>query len=398
MDELQQDLVSGAVRLPQVGSVIRTAEAAPCYAVMDGEGDVIPAVAAYLRDLALSDVSPMTLRSYAHDLLRWWRLLSVLNVAWDRASRTEVEVLIGWMRSADNRQRRRGAGGAAPGTVNLVTGKRTLRLGYAPRTINHQLSVLASFYAFHATFGHGPVINPVPGVREVRERLQNMAPWDSFGEHRRGPLRQKVARAQPRSIPDAQFDALMGRMGNHRDRAMLTILVSSGARAAELLGLRSEHVDWAGQRIYVVSKGSRELEPIPVSPEALRHLALYFDQHGVPAEAEAVFRTTRGPSRPLTYGAARRVMQRANAALGSNWTLHDLRHTLVMRLATDPALTLPEIMTVTRHRRVDSMTPYLQPRIDETFDKLQEHYLRPRTAPTYAAGYDPEDMRTVFGA
>lgn len=36
--------------------------------------------------------------------------------------------------------------------------------------------------------------------------------------------------------------------------------------------------------------------------------------------------TLRRPHRPLTYHAAHRMFERANACLGSDWTLHDLRH------------------------------------------------------------------------
>jgi hypothetical protein len=31
-------------------------------------------------------------------------------------------------------------------------------------------------------------------------------------------------------------------------------------------------------------------------------------------------------------------------------------------------------------------------------DKLTEHYSRPRPQPTYAVGYDPDDIKAVFGA
>ena len=41
---------------------------------------------------------------------------------------------------------------------------------------------------------------------------------------------------------------------------------------------------------------------------------------------EPLWWTLRRPFRPLTYDAARMVFTRANAALGANWTLHDLRH------------------------------------------------------------------------
>ncbi|WP_405881590.1 hypothetical protein OG762_25235 [Streptomyces sp. NBC_01136] len=45
------------------------------YVVVDGAGREIEPVSRYLRDLLLGDVSPLTCRSYGHDLLRWFRLL-----------------------------------------------------------------------------------------------------------------------------------------------------------------------------------------------------------------------------------------------------------------------------------------------------------------------------------
>ena len=295
--------------------------------MLDAGGVEVAPISSYLRDLTLADCSQLTVRSYAFDLLRWWRLLAAVGVSWDQATRAEVEVLVGWMRSARNDQRyRRRPGSPAAGSVNPVSGKQSLRLGYAPRTINHGLTVVSSFYAFHAVFGRGPVLNPVPTSKQRRDRLAHRSPIEAPVEHRRAPLRQRIGRQAPRAIPDDRFDELFAQMGSHRDRALLALFVSTGARAAELLGLRAEHVDWAGQRVFVVSKGTRAVEPVPASPQALRLLALSYDGHGTPANGEAVFRTVRGVSRPLTYSAARRVLQRANTILGSDWTLHDLRH------------------------------------------------------------------------
>ena len=50
--------------------------------------------------------------------------------------------------------------------------------------------------------------------------------------------------------------------------------------------------------------------------------------------------TLRRPHRPLTYHAAHRMFERANASLGADWTLHDLRHSAAARMARDPQLTL----------------------------------------------------------
>jgi integrase len=177
----------------------------------------------------------------------------------------------------------------------------------------------------------------------------------------------------------------------------VTLYLSTGARASELLGVRGDQVDWAGQRVWVISKGSRALEPVPASPEAFRYLAAYFHEHGTPGADEVIWRTLHGKSRPLNYHAARRILQRANDVLGTDWTLHDLRHTTITRMVSDPNLTVPEVMAVTRHRRVSSMSPYLRPRIDEVFEKVQEHFAAPRPERSLTPGYDADDFSAVFG-
>lgn len=45
------------------------------WLVMDDAGREIEPVSSYLRDRLLGNVSPLTCRSYAYDLLRWFRVL-----------------------------------------------------------------------------------------------------------------------------------------------------------------------------------------------------------------------------------------------------------------------------------------------------------------------------------
>jgi len=346
--DLRQAIREGRVGLSPVGVVGRGADGIPPYVVNIGEVEVEP-ISTYLSELVLSDTSPLTVKSYAYDLLRWWRLLALVEVAWDRAGRGEVELLVGWLRSAANPQRRRSSLSVPePGSVNLKTGKQALGAGYAPSTINHQLTVLAGFYEFHMLFGRGPLVNPVPVAADRRRLLEHRSPLEPV-------------------------------------------------RASELLEMIGKRVDWGRQRIWVVSKGSREVSMVPGSPEAFSYLARYFDAYGTPRPQERVWRTMRGARRPLTYWAMRRVMQRANDRLGTNWSLHDLRHTAATRMASDPELTLPEVQTIMRHRHLATTEAYLQPRIEELHDKLQEHFRRPRPEQTYPAGYRPEDVETVFG-
>ena len=115
-------------------------------------------------------------------------------------------------------------------------------------------------------------MNPIPVSAQRRQMLAHHGPLEPVPLVRRAWLRQTVPRQALRAIPDALRDALFAAMVCDRDRALLEFYVSSGARASELLGLNVEDVDWGGQLIYVVSKGTRIRQPVPASPDAFRDL------------------------------------------------------------------------------------------------------------------------------
>jgi hypothetical protein len=206
VDEMRLKLLEGQIGLPGIGAVRQSTTGLLPYVVVDETGREIEAFSVFLRDLVLTDMSPLTVRSYGNDLLRWWRVLQLIGLPWDQANRLEVEIMVGWMRSAANPQRR----GSGARLMNPRTGKRPLAAGYAPATINHALAVLASFYAFHTRFGRGPVVNPVPESPGRRARLAHRSPLEETPGLRRAPLRQKAAVLAPRSIPDDLVDELIG--------------------------------------------------------------------------------------------------------------------------------------------------------------------------------------------
>jgi integrase len=398
VETMRQMLGDGVMEIPRVGGVLETGEPGLPSVVVDCRGVEVEPVSEFLRDLMLCDMRAGTCRSYAHDLLRWFRLLWLLGMGWERATTSEVALLVGWLRSAPNPQRRRSSESTVvAGEVNMRTGKPTLRAGYSRSTINHALTVVSQFYAFHAHAGRGPVVNPVPERPDRRRALAHRSPIDPVRPHRRAPLRQRVVEAAPRSIPDAMWDELFAAVGNDRDRALLELFVSTAARAEELLGLGMDDVDWAGQRIWVVSKGSRLRQLVPASPQGLVWLARYLHAVGPPPPGTPIWRTMDRRQSPLTYAALRRTLQRANDRLGTNWTAHDLRHTAAMRMAADPSLTVVDVQTVLRHRHLTSTQRYFRPRIDEVIDKLHDHFDRPQPPPRPAPGYAAEDLRVVFG-
>jgi len=84
--------------------------------------------------------------------------------------------------------------------------------------------------------------------------------------------------------------------------------------------------------------------------------------------------------------------------LGTNWTVHDLRHTAAARMVASGVLTLPEVQAVLGHADLRTTSRYTVPRTDELCERLQEYYARPAApARRFSAGYAAADLAVVFG-
>jgi integrase len=430
-DEPVRDLASLVV--PQTGWLQATSDPWEPYRLLDPAGVVVGPVAAYLKDLQAAGRPGTTQRSYAMALLRWFRFVWAIGLPWDQATRVEARDFARWIQIVDKPMRshwraqevngsRDGmpavtAAGAASGTPNPVTGKPTPGRKYASTTRAHSESVLRGFYDFHQDAGSGPMVNPFPLVRERRggRAHAHHNPIEPYRNERSGLYRPRPVRRVPRSIPDARFNELFAQLGSHRDRALVAFWVSTGARAAELLGAHYADADAGQQLLTVVRKGTQAIQQLPASPDAFVWLRLYQAQlHGlVPTRRDdPLWWTLRRPFRQLTYHAAYRMFHRAGAALGANWSLHDLRHTAAYRMARDPDMPLTDVQWVLGHAQLTTTQLYLTPLTEDVIAGVLAHYAR-RTA-TGVAGdaqpssslpaadppallYRPETLNTLFG-
>jgi integrase/recombinase XerC len=414
-DGVQRGDGSGLVLLA-VGEVQERPGQCPPWVIVDVDGVEHEPTSAYLCDLVASDCSPLSCRSYAFDLLHFQRYLATIGVEWEQTTRAEIRDYVLWLRSAPNPSRVRKSGLPLAGSLNPVTGKAYLAAGYAPRTVNHRLSVIRGFFEFHLRVGGRPLVNPVPDVGFPGERLGShhnpLEPWPI--PRRRAPYRQKVADQPPRWIPDESWTRLFAVLTTDRDRAIFTILVASGARAEELLRMRGQDVDYGRQAVRLVTKGTRDERWVATSPDSLVWLARYLAGGFASAPTEPLWCTLRGRCRPLTYWSLRAVLERANKQLGTNWVLHDARHTCAMRLASDPEVSLVDLQQHLRHQHLTTTADsYLRPRAEEVIAHVHAHYQRRQRPPDAAAAnasrtsgvaaprsgwsYDDADLNVLFG-
>jgi integrase/recombinase XerD len=408
LDLPERDLRS--IRLPMLGKVVPSDGVVP-WVVLDAAGEPVEPIMRYLRDFVARGNRPGSVRSYAYDLRRWWRFLAAVEVEWDRATSREVCDFVLWIQSSIKPRRfARTASARTAGKTNAVTRKRHLSDRYEPTTVRHSNSVLRSFYEFWIETGEGPLVNPVPRDREGRRPNAHHNPLESYRAEGRLRYNPKLPKRRPRSMPDERWRDLFGSMRSNRDRAILALAISTAARANELLGMTGADVDWGNQLIRVQRKGTDAEQWLPASPEALVWLRFYWNDIGGIGPNDPLWvtlrRRRRGPDselvrRPLNYEALRAVLRRANERLGSNWTMHDARHTCAIRMIRDERLSLRDVQTILGHAHLTTTQIYIEEDEAEVVARVQEHLTDRReraTQPiTPAQGYQQADLDVLFG-
>ena len=221
------------------GAVEVTGDSWLPFRVTDPCGAVVESVSAYFRDLQAAGRSDATLRSYGMDLLRWFRFLWAVEVAWNRATRIEARDFCRWMLVSGKTSRlhwRRPL---------QVRDRSSTAVAYSASVRAHGETVLRGFYGFHLAAGSGPIVNPFPLHRSRRggRAYAHHNPMEPHRKERTGLYRPRVPSRIPRSIPDEEFNEIFARLPSNRDRALVAFYVSTGARASELLSATRGDVD-----------------------------------------------------------------------------------------------------------------------------------------------------------
>jgi integrase/recombinase XerD len=169
--------------------------------------------------------------------------------------------------------------------------------------------------------------------------------------------------------------------------------------------------DWGDQLVRVVRKGTQAQQWLPASPDAFVWLRLYLAELGDPLRPnDRVWQTLRrrdhgdGLRRhPLNYEALRAVFRRVNTLLGTNWSMHDLRHTAALRMARDENLSMKDVQEILGHAHLSTTADvYLVEDETQVIRRVQRHLAEreqraQQAPPPVAAGYDADDLAVLFG-
>ena len=269
--------------------------------------------------------------------------------------------------------------------------------GLSPRTISHALGFAGRFLAHR--FGNGVIdltrLRAADTIGFVQHALARRTPYRdktvtthlrTFFQYlfARGATTTNLALSIPRAAqrwdarlprhlsPDGVEAVLASVRGNPRhgarDYAMLLLMARLGLRAAEVIAIQLDDIDWRAGELLVRGKGQLH-DRLPITAEVGEALSRYLREERGETSCRTVFITHRAPHRAFKDGQiVNAILKDALAATGQQPVTpyvgsHLLRHSLATRLVNAGA-SLAEVGDVLRHRSRSSTMLYARLDID----------------------------------
>jgi site-specific recombinase XerD len=304
----------------------------------------------YLVDRAYSD---RTVEAYAYDLLAFCRWLG--DESLDVAAVTTDDLLryLAACRTVAVRGR--------PGG-NVYSIKDGRSAGLAPSSINRRLVAISGLYSYRQM--RDPLAtNPVPRGREARRSAAG-ARSGMLGHlsrpRPRSALRLREPRRLPRGLDRSETKALLQSFRTDRDRAIAGLMLFSGLRSIEVLGLAVRDVDIGRGWVRVMGKGAKERR-VPLDPDVAALVQAYLLAERPETESTAMFVVAKGPHRgqPLTRAGLRTIFRYHRERSGvRSGNPHALRHSFGTALA-EAGVDLAVLQALMGHDHVDSAAAYV---------------------------------------
>jgi len=302
------------------------------WTVLGDDHVPIEPVERFLGYLSSIERSPNTVKAYAHDLKDWFTFLGRRGLDWRSVTLEDVAGYVAWLRLPP---------AAREGRVQVLP---SVEHHCAASSVNRKLAALASFCEFHARDGApllGGVLVTTGGPGRRRSSTSSFRPFlhhiTKSAPTRGRTIALRSAAPRPRVLEVTEAQAILDGCEHLRDRFLFALLLDTGIRIGEALGLRHEDLDIAQPRVAVIArdndnraraKGGRS-RFIPASGQLVRLYADYLGQEYGALDSDYVFVNLWGSphGRPMAYPAVYDLVRRLRRRTGVAFSPHWFRHT-----------------------------------------------------------------------
>jgi site-specific recombinase XerD len=285
----------------------------------------------FLAFLSAIERSPNTVKAYAHDLKDWFTFLAGRGVDWRAVRVEDVAGFVAWLRLPPT---------ARDGRVVVLP---TVEHHCGAGSVNRKLAALASFCEFHSRQGVA-LAGVLTAMTPAGQRGSSGGSFKPFLHHvtKNSPQRRRTVALTtpaptPRVLTVAQTQAILDACTRLRDRLLFGLLLDTGMRIGEALGLRHEDLGIAERQVVVMprlndnrarAKAGRS-RMIPASAELMRLYADYLNREYGALDSDYVFVNLWADplGHPLRYPAVYDLVGRLRRRTGVVFGPHHFRHT-----------------------------------------------------------------------
>lgn len=208
--------------------------------------------------------------------------------------------------------------------------------------------------------------NNVTSVNNIRRALSVFFTW-LFNTHwipHNPILDVKPVRGLKKAyepISAEQFELIMSKIKNQRDRALITVIAGSGIRNGEACSMLRERLDMDQRRFYVHGKGNKERLCF-LTPRAKVELEKYLKTRS--DDSPYVFVSRRKPYTQITTSCVGTVFRDLSKELGFRVYPHKLRHFFADN-AHAAGIDVLDISRMLGHESIDTTKIYLTSNADD---------------------------------
>ncbi len=245
--------------------------------------------------------------------------------------------------------------------------------GLASRTIRRRLTTIAGLYEYLRVFeGVSLKDNPVPKGLTRRNSF-----WGNHYFNSSVTPLVRTPQTLPRPLENEEINRFVDSLRNHRDKAIVLLMLLAGLRKSEVLDLRLEDVHFGRRTLFVRDgKGGRQ-RLVAISDTGLKEVLTYMDKERPPSPSTHIFLVLKGPHRgqPLKIKALDTIVwyhkQQANTP---GVQCHRLRHTCFTRLRQG-GMSLEALQAQAGHASIATTRVYLHlcpKELQQEYSKLSE--------------------------
>lgn len=370
---------------------ISPVDASTSFVVIDDAFALHREASDYLASLRYRGRSPNTERVYAGRVALFLTYCAENHSDWRSAGIDDLARFQRWLT-------------AAPVTLHTRSVDGRCR---SNKTINAILTTVCEFLRFASLRGWYPL--DLAQQLSQRKYLRRSPLGFDFGENdefrtvRSSPLRMAEIDTPPNTDTPQQISAVIAALPRVRDRLLLVILIESGMRIGEALGLHRQDMHFLasnttlgcnlrGPHIHVRRRAnangslakSRFPRAIPVTSDVVAMYADYrFERLAVPDadHSDYVFVNLYRPptGEPLRYHNVNKLFERLSRTVEFKLTPHVLRHTAATRWL-ESGTPRDVVQALLGHVSPASMTVYFHPSNETMRAAIEGAQLRPGVA------------------